>query len=87
MTRGLGYIGISQEEQARMSDHDKVEDFKAHYGSSPLVIAAIWHDLQDTSIKEAKLEKEEKSVKGFKRFMIAHFFLWTYPKNVNLMKT
>jgi hypothetical protein len=70
-----------------MSDHDKVEDFKAHYGSSPLVIAAIWHDLQDTSIKEAKLEKEEKSVKGFKRFMIAHFFLWTYPKNVNLMKT
>jgi predicted GIY-YIG superfamily endonuclease len=87
MTRGLGYIGISQEEQARMLDHDKVEDFKAHNGSSPLVIAAIWHDLQDTSIKEAKLEKEEKSVKGFKWFMIAHFFLWTYPKNVNLMKT
>jgi hypothetical protein len=74
-------------EQARMLDHDKVEDFKAHYGSSPLVIVAIWHDLQDTSIKEAKLEKEEKSVKGFKWFMIAHFFLWTYPKNVNLMKT
>jgi predicted GIY-YIG superfamily endonuclease len=41
MTRGLGYIGISQEEQARMLDHDKVDDFKAHYGSSPLVIVAM----------------------------------------------
>ena len=33
------------------------------------------------------MEENEKSEKGFKRFMIAHFFLWNYPKNVRLMKS
>jgi hypothetical protein len=48
MQKGLGYIGIGQEQQAKMSLKVKVEDFKAHYGSSPLVIADIWHDLCHT---------------------------------------
>jgi hypothetical protein len=52
-----------------MSVEVKVKDFKAHYGSSPLVIADIWHDLCHTSIKEAHLEEKGKSEKGFKRFM------------------
>jgi hypothetical protein len=87
MKKGLGYIGIGKEQQAKMSLKVKVEDFKAHYGSSPLVIADIWHDLCHTSIEEAHLEEKETSEKGFKRYMIALFFLWTYPKNINLMTT
>ena len=57
MQKGLGYIGIGREQQAKMSLKVKVEDFKAHYGSSPLVIANIWYDLCHTSIEEAHLEK------------------------------
>ena len=54
---------------------------------SSLVIADIWHELCHTSIKEAHLEEKEKSENGFKRFMLAHFHLWSYPKNINLMTT
>jgi hypothetical protein len=87
MQKGLGYIGIGREQQAKMSHKAKAEDFKAHYGSSPLVIADIWNDLCHTSIEGARLEEKETSEKGFKRYMLAHFHLWSYPKNVNLMKT
>ena len=87
MQKGLDYIGIGREQQGKMSVEVKVKDFKAHYGSSPLVIADIWHDLCHTSIKEAHLEEKEKSEKGFKRFMLAHFHLWSYPKNIRLMTT
>jgi len=87
MKKGLGYIGIGREQQAKLSLKAKVDDFKAHYGSSPLVIADIWHDLCHTSVAEARLEEKEKSERGFKRYMLAHFHLWCYPKNINLMKT
>jgi hypothetical protein len=88
MQKGLGYIGIGREQQIKMSHKVKAEDFKAHYGSSPLVIANIWHDLCHTSIKGARLEEKKTSEKGFKQYMLAHFHLWLYPKNVNLlMKT
>ena len=87
MQKGLGYIGIGREQQAKMSLKVKVEDFKAHYGSSPLVIANIWYDLCHTSIEEAHLDEKETYEKGFKQYMLAHFHLWSYPKNVNLMKT
>jgi hypothetical protein len=66
MEMGLTYIGMSQEQQAKTSVHNKLEDFKAHFGSSPLVIADMWHDLQHTSIKEAQLEEKDTSEIGFK---------------------
>ena len=37
MQKGLDYIGIGREQQGKMSVEVKVKDFKAHYGSSPLV--------------------------------------------------
>ena len=87
MKMGLVYVGIGQEQQAKMSVQDNVDDFKAHFGSTPLVIADIWHDLCHTTIEEAQLEEREKSEKGFKRYMIGHFFLWAHPKNIKLMKS
>jgi hypothetical protein len=69
MKKGLGYIGIGRKQQAKMSVKAKVEEFKAHYGFSPLVIADIWHDLCNTSIKEARLEEKETHEKGFKRYI------------------
>jgi hypothetical protein len=87
MKRGLGYIGIGQEEQPRTSEDDKMKDFLAHFGSSPLVLTNMWYDFHHVSIPEAQLQEKDKKEKGFMPFMIAHFFLWTYPKNARLTKT
>ncbi|CAJ1939693.1 unnamed protein product [Cylindrotheca closterium] len=57
------------------------EMFTAHYGSSLLVIANQWFNLCHTNIEEAKLTAKEETAEGFKRFMMAHFFMWQYPKN------
>jgi len=57
------------------------EVFHAHYGSSSETIANMWNDLCLTEIPEAKLKASEMSKTGFKRFMMAHYFLWINPKN------
>ena len=66
MGRGLHYVGIYREQQAKLSMQKKVDDFKSHYSSSPLVIADIWFDLCHTTIEEACLNEKEKSERGFK---------------------
>jgi hypothetical protein len=50
-----------------------------------LDVANIWYDLMQTDIAEAQVSEKEKSQKGFKRFMAAHFWLWVYPKNSSLL--
>lgn len=87
LKRGLWLVSYSPEEQKEMSNEDLKEEFHAHYGSSPLVIADMWYDLTTTSIEEAALVGSENSEQGFKRFLIAQHFLWTYPKNVRLIKS
>jgi hypothetical protein len=86
MWRGLQYCGLERGQQKTMTLHKQVSEFKAHYGSSPLVVVAnIWSDLCSTTIEGARLKEEEKLEKGFKKFMVGMFFLWTYPKNMQLM--
>jgi hypothetical protein len=34
-----------------------------------------------TDISEARVDIKEQDDAGFRMFLIAHFFLWTYPKN------
>ena len=60
--------------------------FHKHYGSSPLVLATMWYDLINTDIlkPELKMSKKDKE-RGFKKFMTAHFFLWAYPKNCEML--
>lgn len=59
----------------------KEEEFRAHFGSPSKVCADQWNELCVTDIEEAKLKAAEMSKAGFKRFMMAHFFLWQKPKN------
>ena len=87
LRKGLLYIGILKHEFRKWSNETKVEVFRAHYGSSPGDVTSIWNDLCDTDIKEAALKEKEKSEKGFKRYMIAHFFCWSYPRNVQLISS
>jgi hypothetical protein len=62
----------------------QIEMFNSHYGSDDVDLASMWYDLMTTTIPDAKLTTKEKSEKGFKAFMMAHHFLWTYPNNANL---
>jgi len=55
--------------------------FHSHYGSSSAVIANQWFDLCSTNDPRIRLKQCKMSQPGFKRFMMAHFFLWQNPKN------
>lgn len=81
LKKGLHYCGIRNlKKKSSFSKAANEKLFCQHYGSTPLVIADIWYDLTVT-----ELEDNEKSEKGFKMFMAAIHFLWTYPKNSNLL--
>ena len=62
----------------------RTNDFKSHYGSSPIVLANQWYDLMTTELNVG-LTEADKSDKGFKMFLIAHHFLWAYPKNAKIL--
>lgn len=84
---GLELIGLDSARQERMSASFKTKLFAVHFGSVELDIAEIWYDLQQGDFPGACLTPQENSMKGFKRFMIALFFLWTYPRNSFLLAT
>lgn len=81
----MEYAGLRY---TRWSEATRTLEFHRHYGSSPLDIADIWYDLVNDDRylpPELKLSDKEKTEKGFKRYVIAHFWLWTYPKNACLL--
>lgn len=85
MARALTYMNMPPEKQARRSPASNLEDFKCHYGASPGVLAEMWEDLCTTDIDGAKLSGKQKGETGFCYFLMVHHFLWTYPKNANIL--
>jgi hypothetical protein len=81
LKKGLTFLDVQFE---RKSDKHNRLVFHKHYGSAPLDLAEMWYDLTVTDIPQAQMDDKEKSEKGFRMFMITHFWLWTYPKNSNL---
>jgi len=79
---GLAFAGV---ERGRKGAKRLREDFHAHYGSSPVVLADQWHDV--CHLQELPLTKSEKSLKGLKRFFMAHFWLWAKPKNAAIFSS
>lgn len=59
--------------------------FRKNFGSSSLDLSEMWYDLCNTTEGPARLRKRDKTMKGFKAFMVAHHFLWTYPKNSDVL--
>ena len=57
------------------------KQFKSHFGTTALALATQWYDLCHDNIPEKQLLEKEKSMRGFKQFLIAHFWLFTKPKN------
>ena len=84
LRRGLRYLRLEYACQ-RKSEHSKTETFRKHFGSLPLALADMWHNMTATDISEARVDIKEQDDAGFRMFLVAHFFLWTYPKNSGLI--
>lgn len=85
LRKGLCCIGVDLKLQEKWSGERKETTFHAHFGSLSDVITFIWFDLQTTSITAARLTEKDMSEEGFVRFMLAMYFLWTYPKNAHAL--
>jgi len=55
--------------------------FHSHYGSPSKVVASMWFELCTTDNEKIKLKPSEMTARGFRGYMMAHFFLWQNPKN------
>ena len=83
--KGLEYCGARN--TVKMTHKGKVNCFKAHYGSHPLVLCRIWEDLHSVGIEKARLTQSERDEKSFKQFLISHYFMWTKPKNAEIVSS
>lgn len=66
----------------RLLKQDQAElitDFKAFYGSHPVVLAQLWEDLQTTTIPDARINTTKKRSVHLKNFLRANLFLKQYP--------
>lgn len=80
-TNGLSFLGVSQLHQASLGQSKCREIFKEMYGSSPTILASLWHDLMITDVLNASCDDADRTIRGFKQFMMANCFLWGYPRN------
>ena len=87
MQHGIKLLGFSYDSVMKMSPAKQEKVFRSHYGSSPLVVAHVWYDLTTTDIASSKLNDSEKTEEGLKRFFVAMYFLFTYPKNAHIIAT
>ena len=72
LRRGLDLLRIPYRRDVNQST--TVAEFRSLYGSSPSVIATVWADLITTEIDDARLDAADMTDKGFRSFMIAHYF-------------
>jgi hypothetical protein len=93
---GLRFVHVKYNPQKSNASQQKI--FHKHYASSPVTIANMWYDIQTTELPVPdhkgcpskvrgwlNIGEKEKSEKGFKMFMISHYFVWTYEKNSGLI--
>ena len=82
LAKGLQFVKVRNPDQ--LSKSQKEIKFQKHYGSDALTLADMWFALTTTDIKKAKLKSKEKR-QGFKMFMCAHYFIWNYPRNSDIL--
>lgn len=75
MKLGLQMVGRDHHMQQRVQRSSNVRDFQDSFGSSPLVCALIWEDLNATEVASAQLLRHLSPDK----FLMAMFFLKRYP--------
>lgn len=81
LVRGLELVGIDRDRQKRFKQSIKLEHFRSHFGSDPVVYADIWEDLQTTNLPAAIMILKHSDVDSF--LMTLHF-LKRYPTEIEL---
>jgi len=77
MNVGLKVAGMSTVRQKRLRRKTLIRDFKSFYGASPVVLAAIWVDLQITPSEPDRIKIRKKAV-NLKNFLRSYEFLHQY---------
>jgi hypothetical protein len=75
-------LDIMNVRRGKKSNKRLLLEFHKHFGSLPLDIADCWFDL--CNYDETVLSKKEKSEKGFKQYLAAHYWLWARPKSAEM---
>lgn len=55
LSLGLQLVGFDEARQGRSKKETNIEDFKAHYGVHPFIIASVWEELQTTTVSGARI--------------------------------
>ncbi len=76
MGHGLVWAGYDRFRQENVKESTNIGRFKSKYGSTPLVCAQIWEDLQTTEIPEAHVDEMYLDLKYF---LAANNWLFRYP--------
>ena len=83
---GLRFLKLSIIDQEALGVNKCSKIFKDIYGSWPTVHADQWNDLMTTNVPNASCVDGDKTLDGFKHFLIAHCFLHGYPRNENWIR-
>lgn len=69
-------VGISQigKNATQRNVDGKRALFLSHFGSRPVVLAALWEILQTTEIDDVHIPEEQRTDKHFRLFMIVHYY-------------
>lgn len=82
LSYGLSLVGFDSIRQSRQKKATNIEDFKAHYGVHPFVIASIWEQLQKTPVANARIYPTPRWVTNgmvtLKNFLHTFHFLKRY---------
>jgi hypothetical protein len=76
MSIGLEMVGFSIDRQSRVKRSTNLKRFKSFYGSVPIVYANIWEDLLATDTAEARVSRQDASVRNY---LSAIYYLKNYP--------
>ena len=81
LTKGLSILQVDPQGRNVKS---LMKTFQTHYGSSHVVLTSMWNDICKTN---EEMSKKEKSSHGVKFFLMAHYYLWNYPRNSTQVAT
>ena len=82
----LGYFKVND---SNLTDKAAETRFRKLLGSSSLDIANIWYDMcqRDDILSDLPLSLREKTLFGFKKYIMAHYWLWTYQRSSDMYAT
>jgi hypothetical protein len=86
LLHGLLFLGVSINHQGSLGNAKCHALFKDMFGSTPEVLTHVWSDLMTTEVPNASCVQGEKTLKGFRQFLMANCLLYGYPRNATWLR-